>query len=95
MVKKPVQEGRGHDGITKDLTPFGKAAIRSEDHGAFFVAGADALEEQIAATRSYRQIADLVDDQEGEAAWNLIFSRKLPSRSALASTPTRSASVVK
>jgi hypothetical protein len=22
MVKKPVQEGRGHDGITKDLTPI-------------------------------------------------------------------------
>jgi hypothetical protein len=55
-------------GITKDVAPFGKAAIRSEDHGAFFVAGVNELEDQIAATRSYRQIADLVDDQEGEAA---------------------------
>jgi hypothetical protein len=39
VVKKPVQEGRGHDGITEDLAPFRKPAIGGEDHGAFFVAG--------------------------------------------------------
>jgi hypothetical protein len=49
VVKKPVQESRGHDGITKDLSPFRKAAIGGEDHGAFFVACVDELEEQISA----------------------------------------------
>ena len=68
VVKKPVQEGRGDDGITKDLAPFGEAAVGGEDHGAFFVAGVDELEEQIAAAGDDRQVADLVDDQEGEAA---------------------------
>ena len=85
VVKEPVQQGRGHDGITKNLAPLGKTAIGGEDHGAFFVAGVDELEEQIATAGSDRQVADLIDDQKREAA----------EEPALASTPTRSARVVK
>ncbi len=68
VVKEPVEESRGHDGVAKDFSPFRESAIGGEDHGAFFVAGVDELEEQIAAARSDGQIADLIDDQEGEAA---------------------------
>ena len=68
VVKEPVQEGRGDDGITKNFAPFGKAAIGGEDHGALFVAGVDELEEQIAAAGNDRQVADFVDDEQREAA---------------------------
>ncbi len=39
MVEQPVEEGGGDDGIAEHLTPFGKAAVGGEDHGAAFVAG--------------------------------------------------------
>ena len=71
VVKEPVQEGRGHDGITEELeelAPFGEAAVGGEDHGAFFVAGVDELEEQIAAAGNDRQVADFIDDEQGELA---------------------------
>ena len=49
MVEKTIEQRGGNDGVTEDLTPFGKAAVRGEDHGAALVAGVDELEEQIAA----------------------------------------------
>ena len=45
VVKEPVQECRGDDGIAKNVTPLGEAAIGGKDHGAFFIAGVDELEE--------------------------------------------------
>ena len=68
VVQQPVEQRRGDDGIAEDLAPFGKAAVRGEDHGAFFVAGVDELEEQIAAAGRDRQVADLVDDEQRGAA---------------------------
>src|SRR3546814_5629256 len=38
------------------------------DHGAAFIAGVDQLEEQVAAAWDDRQVADLVDDQQGRSA---------------------------
>ena len=49
MVKQPIEQCRGDNGIAKDLTPFGEAAIGGEDHGAALVAGIHELEEQIPA----------------------------------------------
>ena len=49
MVQEPVEQRRGDDGVTEDLAPFGEASVRGQDHGAFFIAGVDELEEQIAA----------------------------------------------
>ena len=91
VVQKPIEQRGGDDGIAKDFAPFRKAAVRGEDHGALFVAGVDELEEQIAAAWSDRQIADLVDDQQREAAevTNLLPQR--PSRSALANVAMMSA----
>ena len=64
VVKQPIEQRGGDDGIAEDLAPFGKAAVRGEDHGAALVASIDELEEQIAATWNNRQVADLVNDQE-------------------------------
>jgi hypothetical protein len=61
MVKQPVQQGGGDNGIAKNLAPFGKAAVGGQDHRALFVAGIDQLEEQIAVAGGNRQVADLVD----------------------------------
>ena len=68
MVEQAVKQGGGDDGIAEDVTPFGEAAIEGEDRGALLVAGVDELEEQITAARDDRQVADLVDDQEGCSA---------------------------
>ena len=68
VVKEAIEQRGSNHRITEDLTPFGEAAIRGEDHGALFVAGIDELEEQVAAARGDRQITDLIDDQYGEAA---------------------------
>jgi len=68
MVQEPVEQRRGDDGVTEDLAPFGEASVRRQDHGAFFIAGVDELEEQIAAAGDHGQVADLVDDEQGEAA---------------------------
>jgi len=57
MVQEPVEQRRGDDGVTEDLAPFGEASVRRQDHGAFFIAGVDELEEQIAAAENDRQIA--------------------------------------
>ena len=64
MVEKPVQQRGGDDGIAEDFAPFGKSAVRGEDHRALFVATIDELEEQIAAARRDRQVSDLVDDEQ-------------------------------
>jgi hypothetical protein len=64
MVKQPVQQGRGDNGIAKHLAPFAKAAVGGQDHRALLVAGIDQLEEQIAVAGGDRQVADLIDDQQ-------------------------------
>lgn len=68
VVKKPVQEGRGDDGVTKNFAPFCEAAIGREDHCALLVTGVDELEEQISTAGNDRQVADFVDDEQGEPA---------------------------
>ena len=68
VVEQPIEQRGGDDGIAEDLAPFGEAAVRGEDHGALLVAGVDELEEQIAAAGNDRQVADLVDDEQREAA---------------------------
>lgn len=63
-MQKPVEQGGCDDGITKNITPFCKAAIGRQDHCSSLVAGVDELEEQIAAAGDDREIADLIDDQQ-------------------------------
>src|SRR5262245_14324946 len=64
VVKEAIEERCGDDGIAEDLTPFGKAAVGGEDHGALLVAGVDELEEQVAAAGNDRQVSDFIHDQQ-------------------------------
>lgn len=50
------------------LAPFSEAAIGREDHRGLFVARVDELEEQIAAAGNDGQVADFINDKEGEPA---------------------------
>lgn len=53
------------------------------------------LVEEIAAARNDREVADLIDDEQARRQKNLIFSRRTPSRSALAGAPMMSARLPK
>ncbi len=64
MVQKSVEQSCGDHGISKNIAPFGKAAIGCEDHCASLVACVDELEEQVASASDDREITDLVNDQE-------------------------------
>jgi hypothetical protein len=68
MMEQTVEQRGGDDWTAEDVTPFGKAAVRGEDHCALLVAGIDQLEEQVATTGRDWQVADLIDDQQRCAA---------------------------
>ena len=68
MMEQTVEQRGGDDWTAEDVTPFGEAAVRGEDHCALLVTGIDQLEEQVAATGCDWQVADLVDDQQRGAA---------------------------
>jgi hypothetical protein len=95
VVEEAVEQRGGDDGVAEHLAPFGKAAVGGEDHGAALVAGVDQLKEQVPAAGDDGEVADLVDDQQLGRQRNRMRSRSVPSRSALASEPMSSASVVK
>ena len=65
-VQQAVQQGGGHDVIAEDSAPVPEAAIGGEDGGALLVAGIDQLEEQVGAAGLQGQVADLIDDQQGD-----------------------------
>jgi hypothetical protein len=68
VVQQTIKK-RGRDNlIAEDVAPLGEAAVGGQDHGAFFVASVDQLEEQIAADGNDWQVADFIDDQEGGAS---------------------------
>jgi hypothetical protein len=64
MVEQAVQQRSRDHGISKNLSPLGKAAIAGQDHGAALVAGVDQLKEQVPGRGAEGEIADLVDDQQ-------------------------------
>ena len=49
MVEQAIEQRRGDDGAAEDIAPFGKAAVRGQNHRAFLIARVDELEEQVAA----------------------------------------------
>ena len=65
-VQQAVQQGGGHDDVTEDGAPVLEAAIGGKDGGALLVAGIDQLEEQVGAARLDRQVAHLIDDEQGD-----------------------------
>ena len=64
MVKQAVQQRGGDNGAAKDIAPFGKAAVRGQNHRTALVAGIDQLKEQVTTSGDDRQVADLINDQQ-------------------------------
>ena len=64
MVQQSVEQCGGHHPVAEHFAPFGEAAVGGEHHGAFFVSGADQLEEQAGAAGGHWQVSDFVDDQQ-------------------------------
>jgi hypothetical protein len=67
VMEQAIEQGGGDDLVAEDVAPFAEAAVGGEDHGAALVTGVDELEEQVGAAGGDRQVADLVDDQQGVA----------------------------
>lgn len=63
MMQQPVENGRGHHLVGKDLAPVGKPFVRGENDRAFFVASGHQSKEKARFLSFKRQVADLIDDQ--------------------------------
>lgn len=61
VVKQPIEDRRGDDGITEDRAPFSDGAVEGHEHGAALIAAADELEEQTRGVGLERQTTELVD----------------------------------
>src|SRR5689334_25440929 len=66
MMQQTIEQSSGHHRVTEDLSSVGEAAVGGEDHGGLLVAGVDQLEELIACAGAHRQIADLIDNEQGD-----------------------------
>jgi len=61
VVRKPVEERRGHLGIGEDAGPFTKGEIGRYDNRRVLVKAADQVKQQLAAGLGERQIAEFVE----------------------------------
>ena len=74
-----VQDRRGNDAVSEHLAPGAEALVGGEDHGAFLIAPADELEEQVGAGLvDGEMIADLIDDQQPGHGIGLEFLLQFP-----------------
>ena len=67
MVDEAVDHGGGHDRVTEDFSPPSERLVGGDDDRCSFVAGRYQLEEQVGGFGFERDIAHLVDDEEGDA----------------------------
>ncbi len=63
VMKQPVEQSGCDHRVAEHLAPFGEGAVGGEDHGAFLIACADQLEEQVGAFFGQRHKAGLIDDE--------------------------------
>ena len=64
MMREPVEHGRGHFGVAKNLRPVCKGEICRDQQRGVFVEFADEVEEQLTAGLAEWQIPEFVDDDE-------------------------------
>ena len=55
VVEQPVEDGGGDDGVAEHGAPLADGAVRCDHHGAFHVAPADELKEQMSGIRLERR----------------------------------------
>jgi len=81
VVCEPVEHGRGHLAIAEHRWPLTEPQVGGDDDRSALVELADEVEQQLAAGLREGEIAELVEDQEVEAAQEIRVS-------ASGSTPT-------
>ena len=68
VVGEAVEERGRHLGVAEDGGPFAEVEVRRDDDRGALVEAADQVEEQLAAGLREGEIAELIQDQEVEAA---------------------------
>ena len=68
MVNEPVDHRRRGDLVTEDLPPGAEGLVRGDDQRGPLVAGTDEAEHQVRRLGVEGDVADLVDDQQGDPA---------------------------
>jgi DNA invertase Pin-like site-specific DNA recombinase len=68
VVDEPVDHRGGDDLVAEYLSPPAERLIAGHDQGGPFIPGRDQLEEQVRGLGLERDVAHLVDDQDGVAA---------------------------
>ena len=67
VMKEPIEDGRGNNGIAKKFLPVDKAFVWRNDGGSFLIAIGDKLEEQIGFLAVNRQIPNLIHNHQAGA----------------------------
>ena len=80
VVQQPVDERCGHDLVAEHAAPFLEALVGRQHRRRALVAGVDQLEEQHRAVAAHRQVADLVDHQDGAMGEHLEQARQAAGR---------------
>ncbi len=64
MMNQPVNNGRRHDRVGKDLSPVFEPVVAGQKDRSFLVTDGDQLKEQVGLFPGNRGVSDLVDDQD-------------------------------
>ena len=64
---EPIEQGRRHLGVTKDVAPLAEAQVGGDDHAGPLVEFAEQVEQQGTTRGAERQVAKLVQDHEIQA----------------------------
>ncbi|BCO45856.1 hypothetical protein MINTM002_15300 [Mycobacterium intracellulare] len=68
MVDDAVDHGRGYHLISEHITPAGEGQVGGQDQRGVLEAAGDQLEEQVRGVLFEGDVADLVDDEQPDAA---------------------------
>ncbi|ORV98945.1 hypothetical protein AWC13_12135 [Mycobacterium kubicae] len=68
VVDDAVDRGRAYHSTSEDVTPAGIGQVGGQDERGLLVAAGDQLEKQIRGVLSEGDVADLVDDEQSDAA---------------------------
>jgi len=68
VVNEPIDHGGSYDGVAEDFSPSAEQLVGGDDDRGSFVSGRHELEEQVRCFGFERDVADLINDEEGDAA---------------------------